>query len=169
MVSDSPLKNRHFSENVWLINSLTRSWNEWQGAGLTPNNFNQTSEVRLPKKFAFIADYIDGWRKLPTEASWTQKSPHNYSYGESCTKISCEFWLLGISLQKSTPEYDVLSRQRQTLFQLTVMSYCIFTAALTMNIEFGLFGRYNNTWKLERVGVLRVCPWENQAGPGRGW
>ena len=26
--------------------------------------------------------------------------------------------------------------------KLTVMSYCIFTAALTINIEFWLFGRY---------------------------
>ena len=53
--------------------------------------------------------------------------------------------LLIISLQKSNTEYDVLSIQKQTLSQLTVMSYCIFTAALTINKEFWLFGRYNNT------------------------
>ena len=29
--------------------------------------------------------------------------------------------------------------------KLTVMSYCIFTAALTINIEFWLFVRYNST------------------------
>ena len=112
--------------------------------------------VRSPEEFAFIADYVHIWHNLQTQASCTQTSPHYYSYGASAVvrRFFCEFWLLIISLQKSTTEYDVLSIQTQTLSQLTVMTYCIFTAALTINKEFWLFGRYNNTWKLQRVKVL---------------
>ena len=133
--------------------------------GPKTHHFNQTLvlkikekilNVRSPEEFAFMADYVHIWHNLQTEASCTQTSPHYYSYGASAVvrRFPANYGYLQFHCKSLQLNMMSCPYKNRLFRKLTVMSYCIFTAALTINNEFWLFGRYNNTWKLERVEVL---------------